>query len=38
MGVLADGQQASGTIQAHLGRALAALREDLIPEPHQESH
>jgi RNA polymerase sigma-70 factor (sigma-E family) len=29
---------APGTIQAHLGRALAALREDLIPEPHQENH
>jgi RNA polymerase sigma factor (sigma-70 family) len=28
---------APGTIQAHLGRALAALRADLIPAPHQES-
>jgi RNA polymerase sigma factor (sigma-70 family) len=28
---------APGTIQAHLGRALAALRADLIPAPHQEN-
>lgn len=29
---------APGTIQAHLGRALAALRQDLVPEPHQENY
>ncbi len=29
---------APGTIQAHLGRALAALRADLMPEPQQENH
>jgi RNA polymerase sigma factor (sigma-70 family) len=28
---------APGTVQAHLGRAIAALRGDLMPEPHQES-
>lgn len=27
---------APGTVQAHLGRAMAALRADLIPEPQQE--
>lgn len=28
---------APGTVMAHLGRALAALREDLVPERQQES-
>ena len=28
---------APGTVQAHLGRAIAALREDLMPERQQES-
>ncbi len=28
---------APGTVQAHMGRAIAALRADLVPEPHQES-
>jgi RNA polymerase sigma-70 factor (ECF subfamily) len=28
---------APGTVQAQLGRAIAALREDLMPEPQQES-
>jgi RNA polymerase sigma factor (sigma-70 family) len=27
---------APGTVQAHLGRAMAALREDLAPQPQQE--
>jgi RNA polymerase sigma-70 factor (sigma-E family) len=29
---------APGTVQAHLGRAVAALREDLAPSRQQESH
>jgi RNA polymerase sigma factor (sigma-70 family) len=29
---------APGTVMAHLGRAIGALREDLMPEPQQESH
>jgi DNA-directed RNA polymerase specialized sigma24 family protein len=28
---------APGTVQAHLGRAIAALRKDLIPERQEES-
>jgi DNA-directed RNA polymerase specialized sigma24 family protein len=28
---------APGTVQAHLGRAIAALRNDLMPERQQES-
>jgi DNA-directed RNA polymerase specialized sigma24 family protein len=28
---------APGTVQAHLGRAMAALRDDLIPTRHQEN-
>jgi len=28
---------APGTVQAHLGRAMAALRADLMPEPQQEN-
>jgi RNA polymerase sigma-70 factor (sigma-E family) len=28
---------APGTVQAHLGRAIAALRADLVPEPRQEA-
>ena len=28
---------APGTVQAHLGRAIAALRDDLIPTRHQEN-
>jgi DNA-directed RNA polymerase specialized sigma24 family protein len=28
---------APGTVQAHLGRALATLRADLVPEPQQEN-
>ena len=28
---------APGTVQAHLGRAIAALRADLMPQPQQES-
>ena len=28
---------APGTVQAHLGRALAALRDDLMPDRQQES-
>lgn len=28
---------APGTVQAHLGRAIAALRDELMPEQHQES-
>jgi RNA polymerase sigma-70 factor (sigma-E family) len=28
---------APGTVQAHLGRAIAALRDDLIPTPHLET-
>jgi RNA polymerase sigma-70 factor (ECF subfamily) len=28
---------APGTVQAHMGRAMAALRDDLMPEPRQES-
>jgi RNA polymerase sigma-70 factor (sigma-E family) len=28
---------APGTVQAHLGRAMAALRDDLMPEPQQEN-
>ena len=28
---------APGTVQAHLGRAIAALRDDLMPERQQES-
>ena len=27
---------APGTVQAHLGRAIAALREELVPQPRQE--
>ena len=29
---------APGTVQAHMGRAMAALRDDLMPEPRQEIH
>jgi RNA polymerase sigma factor (sigma-70 family) len=29
---------APGTVMAHLGRAIGALREDLMPERQQESH
>jgi RNA polymerase sigma-70 factor (ECF subfamily) len=29
---------APGTVQAHLGRAIAALRDDLMPERQQETH
>ncbi len=28
---------APGTVQAHLGRAIASLRDDLMPEPEQET-
>lgn len=28
---------APGTVQAHLGRAIAALRDDLMPQPQRET-
>jgi RNA polymerase sigma-70 factor (ECF subfamily) len=27
---------APGTVQAHMGRAIAALRDELVPKPQQE--